>query len=811
MVNYQMQQIRTKRFMAVKQLVSLFLVISLLFYYKYDVNADEMKYITEITYENGHVMSVNVGETKSIGLKIEPEDYTEPLTIKSSNEAVLTINQNGTMTGVSAGTAIITVQYGYSLDEIYVAVLGDHPQALICEKNNVTRLTTYPYHMEAIVFPEGNLVWSSEDESIATVTADGTFTGKKAGTVRIKAKVDGYGDESADYLTVVFEETNKPYDPNDIALERVYIDESAIVVEINQTFTPNWKFEPSNHTQSIYYKSDNPEIASVDSDGKITGKAVGGAVISVGTNKDMEGGSWQFNVYVTDGQQRVFVRVPYKVVCVDIRNADHLDADIVPNENQYTITWESSDDSVGSIDSNGDILYHKNGIVKFTAKIKEIPEIHDYAVKIVGDGLENQIVASGDADGEIVNDVVELLRDNDINELQATIKDSEKAQDSLKKLEETYNTKNGIEVRSNSEVSEISENKIEIVGAGLNTQSQNSRMQLDLTPTDDSFTSHNEYTDKIAFDMALYNGKQRADMSIPVVVTLPIPEGVDKDTMVILHTADDGSVDEVISPILTEDGSSVEIILSHFSTFAFAWINNTDFISNVVTFKVENGKWEDGTTADKKITLTGNEGDILKLSENQIPAVGSKPNEGYKAGSWNVTPNTETAITEDTTYTYTYAQKDLTTPAESEKSRIIVEVEGTNGVKVSYNNEITFTGKKASFDPGNVKVYAADGSDISYKKIKIQKANKPGDTTFKIRGANIQDKILRKAFNKTKFSVTIVPYEVTLKDSVSIETNTKGNIKKVTVNGIKLRKSEYSGDAEALTFSGRFKGNWKKA
>ena len=87
-------------------------------------------------------------------------------------------------------------------------------------------------------------------------------------------------------------------------------------------------------------------------------------------------------------------------------------------------------------------------------------------------------------------------------------------------------------------------------------------------------------------------------------------------------------------------------------------------ISYTVTFKVVNGSWDDETTTDKTVTLNGYEGDELKLTENQIPAVGSKPGATYKAeGSWNVTPNVDTVITAATTYVYTYEEKD--TPSEA--------------------------------------------------------------------------------------------------------------------------------------------------
>ena len=86
------------------------------------------------------------------------------------------------------------------------------------------------------------------------------------------------------------------------------------------------------------------------------------------------------------------------------------------------------------------------------------------------------------------------------------------------------------------------------------------------------------------------------------------------------------------------------------------------FISYTVTFKVVNGKWNEGegdaATADKTVTLTGHDGDTLNLTADQIPAVGSKPNDTYKAGSWDVTPSTNTAITAATTYTYTYVAKE---------------------------------------------------------------------------------------------------------------------------------------------------------
>ena len=82
-----------------------------------------------------------------------------------------------------------------------------------------------------------------------------------------------------------------------------------------------------------------------------------------------------------------------------------------------------------------------------------------------------------------------------------------------------------------------------------------------------------------------------------------------------------------------------------------------------VTFKVVNGKWNDHDNSDNIVVYVNakdKDGKTLdsKLTAIQIPAVGDKPNSGYKAfGNWNTTLSTDLEITKDTVFTYTYDQK----------------------------------------------------------------------------------------------------------------------------------------------------------
>ena len=115
-------------------------------------------------------------------------------------------------------------------------------------------------------------------------------------------------------------------------------------------------------------------------------------------------------------------------------------------------------------------------------------------------------------------------------------------------------------------------------------------------------------------------------------------------------------------------------------------------VSYEVTFKVVNGSWDDDTTQDKTVTLEGFEGDELKLTSEQIPQVGSKPNETYKEGSWDTTPSTDTAITADTTYTYTYIEKTSITPTVSIADWTYGETASTPSVNGNTGNgEVAYT------------------------------------------------------------------------------------------------------------------------
>ena len=75
-------------------------------------------------------------------------------------------------------------------------------------------------------------------------------------------------------------------------------------------------------------------------------------------------------------------------------------------------------------------------------------------------------------------------------------------------------------------------------------------------------------------------------------------------------------------------------------------------VTYTVRFVVENGAWNDESSDEIVVTL---EGDDMKLTAEMIPSAGNMPDFAFVEGEWDVVPDEKTVITEDVTYTYTYA------------------------------------------------------------------------------------------------------------------------------------------------------------
>ncbi|MCR4909473.1 MAG: DUF6273 domain-containing protein [Lachnospiraceae bacterium] len=143
----------------------------------------------------------------------------------------------------------------------------------------------------------------------------------------------------------------------------------------------------------------------------------------------------------------------------------------------------------------------------------------------------------------------------------------------------------------------------------------------------------------------------------------PVLDPMNPMSMKVMFVNPDGSVDKNgdsvtsshdVRPALQLDLSKVIFNSNENSGKRSFYLSDTE--NYTVTFKVKNGSWNDGTKADKTVTLSRHVGEdlVLTLENGDIPAVGNRPFKGCGEGAWDITPTTEKAVNKDETYTYTY-------------------------------------------------------------------------------------------------------------------------------------------------------------
>lgn len=144
-------------------------------------------------------LTLNIGDTQQLELTILPEEAEDTkASWSSSNTQVVTISQDGIVTAVSEGNAVITVSAGGKSATCTITVMKDvievesvevSPATLVFEEIGET------YQLTANVIPadatDAAIEWISSDEAVVTVTEEGLVTAMANGNATVTAVAGG--------------------------------------------------------------------------------------------------------------------------------------------------------------------------------------------------------------------------------------------------------------------------------------------------------------------------------------------------------------------------------------------------------------------------------------------------------------------------------------------------------------------------------------------------------------------------------------------------------------------------------------------
>lgn len=142
---------------------------------------------------------LQLGSGVTLVATVGPENAVDKtVTWESSNPAVATVDENGRVTTVGIGEAVITAKAGEKSATCKVTVNAVPVSSISLDKTELELKIGESYTLVATVGPgnatDKTVTWSSSDTTIATVDASGKVTAVRAGRATITAKA---GDQTA--------------------------------------------------------------------------------------------------------------------------------------------------------------------------------------------------------------------------------------------------------------------------------------------------------------------------------------------------------------------------------------------------------------------------------------------------------------------------------------------------------------------------------------------------------------------------------------------------------------------------------------
>ncbi len=305
------------------------------------------------------------GEILQLVATLSPDDATyKSIEWKSDDESIATVTAGGFVTGVNVGETVITATASsgvtatcaLTVTETIITANGItvNPKRATIEVGDKLRL-------QAVIEPQNtadkSVVWSVDDESIATVSQEGLVTGVAAGETIVYATTAN-NIAAACTITVnprIYQVTKLSINPAEVTLE---VEEK---YELSVIYSPDYATD-----RTVVWTSDDETIATIDDKGLITAVSPGETEVTATATNGVSA-----TCKVTVKEKTVYadeVTLDQTTATIEEEQTLQLTATLAPETTtDNTVTWTSSETNVATVDENGLVTAKLAGKTTITA------------------------------------------------------------------------------------------------------------------------------------------------------------------------------------------------------------------------------------------------------------------------------------------------------------------------------------------------------------------------------------------------------------------------------------------------------------
>ena len=310
-----------------------------------------------------------VGEEETLACTVVPTTASIPAVVwTSSNPEIASINAQGKVTAVKAGTAIITAKTTDGSNKTATHTLlvtgSKKPVQSITITGQKTMKVSETSAAIAQITPadayEKGVFWSSDNPAVATVDQGGIVTGVGVGTAMISATaIDGTMVKGT--LTVTVKSAVNP------VTTVVATGKTSLI--LNAVDYASYGILPADADDlTVTWSTSNAAVATVDPTYGIVKAVSAGTAIITATANDGSGVTGSYTVTVKSDIVPVTKVAVYGVPSMGVGENQAMSYEIWPaNADILSVTWSSSNTKIATVNEYGVVTALKTGVVTIKA------------------------------------------------------------------------------------------------------------------------------------------------------------------------------------------------------------------------------------------------------------------------------------------------------------------------------------------------------------------------------------------------------------------------------------------------------------
>ena len=308
---------------------------------------------------------LGVGRELQLNATVTPEEFEiSGIEWSSSDPSVAEVSDTGIVTALAEGTVTITAvvvsEQGDAFADCVITVVKP-AESIVLDQTEVTVAVNEGFQLKAEVGPEDaynkNVIWSSQNESIATVDENGYVYAYNPGDVLITAVTEDGGLEAQCKVTVIRHVTG------------IRLNTGWMTIRNGNNVTLNAFIEPYDASnKEVVWTSSDESVATVDEYGTVTAVSRGTATITA-TSADM---GYTASCDVTVIQSVAGVTLDQHEIKALIGQGIQMNAAVMPEDaDRQEVMWTSSDYTVVNVNDNGYLTAVSQGTATITVTSAE--------------------------------------------------------------------------------------------------------------------------------------------------------------------------------------------------------------------------------------------------------------------------------------------------------------------------------------------------------------------------------------------------------------------------------------------------------